>query len=124
MVLQGGSGEVWSVAVSADGQVVVAGFETGILKVWAAGTGEEVATLVGHTGTIWGVGLSADGHLVASGGFDASVRLWQADTGECLHTLRSELRYEGLNITGLTGVTDTQHAALLALGAVEQAGEA
>jgi WD40 repeat protein/transcriptional regulator with XRE-family HTH domain len=123
-VLQGGSGEVWSVAVSADGQLVVAGFETGNIKVWAAGAGEELATLVGHTGTIWGVGMSADGHLVASGGFDSTVRLWQAETGECLRTLRAERRYERVNITGLTGVTETQRAALFALGAVEQTGEA
>jgi WD40 repeat protein len=123
VVLRGGSGEVWSVAVSADGQLVVAGFETGIIKVWAAGTGEKLATLVGHTGTIWGVGISADGHMVASGGFDATVRLWQSATGECLRTLRAERRYERMNITGLTGVTETQRAALLALGAVEQTGE-
>jgi WD40 repeat protein len=122
-VLQGGSGEVWSVAVSADGQLVVAGFETGKIKVWAAGTREELATLLGHTGTIWGVGMSADGHLVASGGFDAAVRLWQAETGECLRTLRAERRYERVDITGLTGVTETQRAALFALGAVEQTGD-
>jgi WD40 repeat protein/transcriptional regulator with XRE-family HTH domain len=123
-VLQGGSGEVWSVALSADGQLVVAGFDTGIIKLWAAGTREELATLVGHTGAVWGVALSTDGHLLASGGGDGTVRLWQPTTGECLRTLRAERRYERLNITGLTGVTETQRAALLALGAVEQAGEA
>jgi WD40 repeat protein len=63
--------------VSADGQLVAAGLETGKIKVWAADTGEELAAVVGHTGTIWGVGISADGHLLASGGFDATVRLWR-----------------------------------------------
>jgi WD40 repeat protein len=79
-----------------------------------------LATLVGHTGTVWGVALSADGHLYASGGCDATVRVWQGDTGERLRTLQAERRYERLNTTGLSGVTETQRAALLALGAVEQ----
>jgi hypothetical protein len=36
-----------------------------------------------------------------------------------LHTLRPERRYERLDITGLTGVTEAQRAALLVLGAVQ-----
>ena len=42
-------------------------------------------------------------------------------SGACLRTLRAERRYECLDITGLTGVTDAQRATLRALGAVEQA---
>jgi len=34
-------------------------------------------------------------------------------------TLRAERRYEGMDITGLTGVTDAQRSALLAVGAVD-----
>jgi hypothetical protein len=37
-----------------------------------------------------------------------------------LRTLRPERRYERLEIAGLTGVTDAQQTALLALGAIEQ----
>ena len=84
------------------------------------GTGLPVATLQGHTGAVWGVALSADGQLVASGGFDGTVRLWEASTGACLRILRPERRYERLDITGLTGITTAQRAALLALGAIQQ----
>jgi hypothetical protein len=38
-------------------------------------------------------------------------------SGACLHTLRVDRSYERLDITGLTGVTAAQQAALLALGA-------
>jgi hypothetical protein len=37
-----------------------------------------------------------------------------------LRTLRPDRLYERLDITGLTGVTAAQRAALLALGAVER----
>ena len=36
-----------------------------------------------------------------------------------LRTLRSDRHYQRLDITGLTGVTEAQRAALLALGAIE-----
>ena len=66
-----------------------------------------------------GVAFSADGHLVASGSFDGTVRLWETRLGTSLRTVRAERCYERLDITGLTGVTDAERAALLALGAVE-----
>jgi WD40 repeat protein len=69
---------------------------------------------------VYGVALSADGQLVASGGFDGTVRLWQSSTGTALRILRPERRYERLDITGLTGITDAQRTALLALGAAER----
>jgi hypothetical protein len=49
------------------------------------------------------------------------VRLWEVPSRAELRTLRPDRLYERLDITGLTGVTETQREALLALGAVERA---
>ena len=117
--LRGHNGVVWRVALSADGEIVASSSFDGMLRVWEATTGRSLATIHGHTGTVLALALSADGQLLASGGSDGNVRLWEVSSGTCLRTLQSEGRYEGLDITGLTGVTEAQRSALLALGAVE-----
>jgi WD40 repeat protein len=92
----------------------------GTVRLWEVASGQLLASMQGHAGGVWGVGLSANGSLLASGGADGAVRLWEATRAVCLHTLRADRRYERLDITGLTGVTEAQRAALLALGAIER----
>jgi WD40 repeat protein len=75
--------------------------------------------LAGHTNWIWSVAFSPDGSLLTSGSADATVKLWDVQTGECLKTLQPERPYERMNITGATGLTKAQKAALMALGAIE-----
>ena len=50
----------------------------------------------------------------------ATFGLWNAETGACLDSLHSPGPYAGMNITGVTGITEAQKAALMALGAYEQ----
>jgi len=65
------------------------------------------------------VALSGDGQLAASGGDAGTVRLWNGATGAHLRTLRSDRHYQRLDITGLTGITEAQHGALVRLGAFD-----
>jgi WD40 repeat protein/transcriptional regulator with XRE-family HTH domain len=116
--LEGHTGGVWAVALSGDGRLLISGSLDGTVRLWDLPTGRPRATLEGHTGGVVGVALSGDGGLLASGSIDGTVRLWEVSSGICLRTLRAERRYERLDITGLTGVTEAQRAALLALGAV------
>jgi WD40 repeat protein len=65
------------------------------------------------------VAVSPQGTTIASGSYDETIKLWDFNTGECLKTLRAARPYEGMNITGVTGLTEAQKATLKALGAVE-----
>jgi WD40 repeat protein len=118
------TGLVCGVALSADGQLLASGNFDGTVQLWQAPDGQPLATLPGHRGPVYGVALSADGRLLASGGLDGTVRLWDVRSGTCLRTLRSDRYYERMDITGLTGVTAAQRAALIALGAVDRQGPA
>src|SRR5690349_20648670 len=101
----------------------LAGTMGGEVWVWRTADRTLLSHVRGQQGGVYGVALSADGRLVASGGVDGTVRLWGTQTGTCLHTQRPDRPYERLDISGVTGITASQRAALVALGAVERAGE-
>jgi WD40 repeat protein/transcriptional regulator with XRE-family HTH domain len=119
-ILQGHTSTVIDVAMSASGRLLASGSADGTVRLWEVPSGRLLATLRGHTSMVIGVALSTDGGLLASGSGDGEVKLWETDGGTCVGTLRSEPCYARMEITGVTGVTAAQRAALLALGAIEQ----
>jgi WD40 repeat protein len=119
-VLTGHTGWVQTLAFSPDGIWLASGSTDMTIKLWDLLTGNCLQTLQGHEKGLESISFSPDGQTLVSGSEDETIKLWDLPTGNCLQTWRADRPYEGLNITGVTGLTEAQKAALKSLGAFEE----
>ncbi|MEG4319132.1 MULTISPECIES: NACHT domain-containing protein [unclassified Microcoleus] len=118
-ILQGHTDWIRSVAFSSSSEIVVSGSVDGTVRIWDIRTGECLKILQGHTSRINSVAFSSNGKIIAACSRDGTIIIWDFETGECLKILKSDRPYEGMNIAGVTGLTEVEKATLKALGAVE-----
>ena len=107
-----------ALAIQPDGRRIASGSSDHTIRFLDTESGDICSTWHGHTHTVETLIFSADGQLLASASQDETIRLWEVSSGACLQILRTPGPYAGMNITGVTGISDAQKAALLALGAV------
>jgi WD40 repeat protein/transcriptional regulator with XRE-family HTH domain len=117
--LQDHTNTVYSVAFSSDNRILASGSGDQTVKLWDVNTGRCLKTLLGHTRWVWSVTFSSDDQTVVSCSEDETIKIWDVQTGECLKTLKSKNPYEGMNITSISGLTESQKDTLKTLGAVE-----
>ena len=77
-------GAVFSLDWSPDGTRLAAANADEIIRVWDAGTGEELVLLDRHTDFVEAVAWSPDGNTIATGDDDGFLYLWDASTGEII----------------------------------------
>jgi WD40 repeat protein len=100
--------ESWRVAVVTDWSAVERAYPPGLLR-----------TLHWHSSLFCAVALRAAGQVAVSGSADRTPCLWDLTDGSLLRTIRVDRRYERLDSTSLSGITEAQRRALLALGAID-----
>jgi WD40 repeat protein len=110
---------VMAAAFSVDGQRIASGNGNGVLKLWDVATGECLYAIQGHTSWIRSIAFSPDGTKIVTGSNDSIIRVWDTVTHECHQVLRAERPYEQMNITGVTGLTQSQLQSLQTLGAFD-----
>jgi WD40 repeat protein len=86
-------GQIWSLAVSPDGNTLTVGSYRHTL-LWDLGRGEKLATLKGHTENVSGLLFSPDGKKVVtvSAGEEA-LKVWEVSTGKELASDRSWIHF-------------------------------
>jgi WD40 repeat protein len=112
-------GRVLALSFSSNGQLAISGSNPTVV-LWDATT-QQLIPHSGHTKTVPTLAFSADGTYLATGSEDETIRLWHIQSAQLSFSqlLRPARPYEGLNLTGATGLTAAQKATLMLLGAVE-----
>jgi WD40 repeat protein/transcriptional regulator with XRE-family HTH domain len=119
-VLGAHGGPVWGLDFSPDTRLLVSGGADAMVMLWDVESHRLIARCTGHAGRVNDVAVSPDGRLIASSSQDGAVMLWDSESGAHRATLRPDRRYERMDITELTGVSEVQKVVLKTLGAVER----
>ena len=116
-----------ALAVHPAGQLLAVSCIDYAIRLLDLSSGRCLAELHGHTLPAISLAFHPSKPLLASAGSDETIRLWDIssaalETGQigCFHTLQAPTPYAGMKISGVTGISEAQRAALMALGAVEE----
>ena len=113
--------KVWCGAFFDRGESFLSGSEDGVLRRWSARNELCEAEVKAHQSSLWSLTVNSTEDTVGTTGDDGAIRLWHLpDLSPCVspNMLRPVRPYEGMNISGATGLTSAQREALIALGAI------
>ncbi|MEM6402860.1 MAG: WD40 repeat domain-containing protein, partial [Cyanobacteria bacterium P01_D01_bin.116] len=119
-ILRGHSNWVWSLAFSPDGKIIASGSFDNSIKLWDVTNGKCQQTLVGHHREVYGISWNHNNTLLTSSSGDGTIKIWDTNTGTCLKTLKAKRPFEGMNITGVTGINKATLVTIKNLGAVTE----
>jgi len=91
--IEGHTGWVNAVCISADGRWALSGSSDHTIKLWDLATGACLRTFEGHRDVVESLCLSGDGRWAMSAGWDKTLRLWEVATGACLRTFEGHTSY-------------------------------
>lgn len=77
-VLKGHVGEVTSLALTSNDEILVSGSGTGdcTIRLWKLHEQEQISILRGHTDIIWGICITQDNEKAISSSQDKTIRIW------------------------------------------------
>ncbi len=101
--------QVDCLAVTPDGQRLIAGDRGGAITVWNVETGKMLARLTGHNGCVYAICLAADGKRLYSGGADGKVIIWDMEKLEQV----SAVQPDGGKVMTVKLAPDGNHIALI-----------
>ncbi len=85
-------GQVYAVAISPDGQTLVAG-SFGSITIWNLKTGELLHNIPAHSSWVRTLAISPDGETLASGSNDKTIRLWNLRQGTRQRTIEGHTNH-------------------------------
>jgi WD40 repeat protein len=117
--LEGHADWVMAVAFSHNGELLASASYDGTVRLWEVNSRKNVHVFT-HAARMESIAFSADDSTIFSGGSDGAVCVWDVQTRSCRELLQVPKPYEGMDITGARGFTDSQRSSLRALGAIDR----
>lgn len=117
MTLVGDAVWLFSLAINQQEQLAVGG-DQWVIRLYDLRTGTLLGTLEGHRDTVSDLAFDRNGTRLYSVSLGGELKVWDVASQTCLDTVQAELPYAGLNITGVTGLSEPQKASLFTLGAI------
>lgn len=108
-----------SVTISPDGRWLASGGQDRLVILWDLATGDVLQMFSDHEEQVMSVQFSPDGRYLASSSADETIRIWNLAAGQPWKILKPEGLYEGMNISGIQGLSEEAIATLIQLGANE-----
>ncbi|MDB9527611.1 WD40 repeat domain-containing protein [Oscillatoria sp. CS-180] len=93
--------------------------DTETVEIWDITENKRRATLDPHEGTIWHISTSPDGQAIVCAGQNGTIDIWSLNSREQQGQLRIDRPYEGMQIGGCLGLTDSERQMLYSLGATD-----
>lgn len=120
-VLKEHSSGILSIAFKPDCyNILASGSDDKTLRLWDINAKKCIKILEAHRRPVRCVIFSSDGRFLASSSDDETIRVWDSHNDYNLYKeLKTIHPYEGMNITGVTGLTREQKETLKLLGAIE-----
>lgn len=110
---------VVSIAIHPQGELLVSASLDGTVRFWSVSQGccwQSLALRMSYNNTVL---FSVDGTYLSIGSQDSFCLVVDGHTGECHAMLQVPRPYEGMILTGATGLTEAQWLTLKRLGAIE-----
>ncbi|WNG49393.1 hypothetical protein F0U60_38690 [Archangium minus] len=110
-------GDIESLALSPEGQVLAIGTQEGPIEIWSVASGQRLVTLSGHGAPVNELAFSLDGRSLVSAGDNEALRLWAIPSGAALASRPLDARDPSYYQSG-SGKRWTWHATSEALRAI------
>lgn len=121
-VLNGHNGWVWS-AIFIDENTIATGGQDSNIIIWKVDYEnkqcEKLKTLAQHESWVVSLAFDNTSRLLYSASADETVKVWTNDDYSYVRDVVIDKLYEGITISGVKGLTESERVSLLHLGAIE-----
>jgi len=106
-----------SIACSYDGRFIAYGSYDGIVNIWDIKNRQSIEVLQEKFSSIWSLAFSSDSNFLGIGRDREKFQVWDINAGKIVNSFQGDRPYENIDISGVTGLSNSTITNLKELGA-------